>query len=77
MMPDTVVDRVFIVYKSSHLSAMVLFDMSQQHLAVVVNVNNDVKTLSVQSIDVPQYDADEVLVEVHAAAQNPTDCKPL
>ena len=47
--------------------------MSQtQQLAVVVGSDNT--SFSVKSIDIPKYEADEVLVKVHAAAQNPTDC---
>jgi NADPH:quinone reductase-like Zn-dependent oxidoreductase len=43
-----------------------------QQLAVVVGF--DKTSYSVKSIDVPQPEDDEVLVKVHATAQNPTDC---
>jgi len=46
-----------------------------QQLAIVVGSDNT--SYNVKSIDVPIHDADEVLVKVHAAAQNPTDWKSL
>jgi len=47
--------------------------MSQKQLAIVVN--SDITTYSLKSIDVPKPEADEILVKIHAAAQNPVDCE--
>jgi len=43
-----------------------------QQLAVVVG--SDITSYSVKFIDIPIPEADEVLVKIHAAAQNPADC---
>jgi NADPH:quinone reductase-like Zn-dependent oxidoreductase len=43
-----------------------------KQLAVVVG--SDKHSYAVKSIDIPKYEAHEVLVKVHSAAQNPTDC---
>jgi NADPH:quinone reductase-like Zn-dependent oxidoreductase len=47
--------------------------MSQTQLAIVVG--SDITSYSLKSIDVPKPEADEILVKIHAAAQNPTDCE--
>jgi len=48
---------------------------NSKQLAIVVG--SDKRSYAVKSIDIPKYDADEVLVKVHSAAQNPTDWKSL
>jgi NADPH:quinone reductase-like Zn-dependent oxidoreductase len=48
--------------------------MSQtQQLAIVVG--SDKTSYSIKTTDIPKPEADEILVKIHAAAQNPTDCK--
>jgi len=46
-----------------------------QQLAVVVG--SDKRSYAVKSIDIPKHEPHEVLVKVHATAQNPTDWKML
>jgi hypothetical protein len=59
---------------NQHLHPTILnTTMSQTQLAIVVG--SDITTYSLKSIDVPKPEADEVLVKIHAAAQNPADCE--
>ena len=62
----------YIVVLTQSVSRLTQFPMAPTKMQAVVTAGGG--DLEVAQIDVPKPGPREILVKVHAAAQNPTDC---